>query len=48
MAQSNNRFGLSYLVFAKLARSGVKIFLVNLVSEGDICSSSPQMPLKMY
>jgi len=40
--------GVGTLVFAKLANRGVKIFLVNFVSEGDIWSSSPQIPLKMY
>ena len=40
--------GVGTLVLAKLASSGVKMFLVNLVSDGDICSSSPQIPVKMY
>lgn len=40
--------GVGTLVLAKLANRGVKMFLVNLVSDGDIWSSSPQIPLKIY
>ena len=40
--------GVGTLVFAKFANSGVKMFLVNFVSLGDICRSSPQIPLKIY
>lgn len=40
--------GVGTLVLAKLAKRGVKMFLVNFVSLGDICRSSPQIPLKIY
>ena len=44
----SDRAGVGTLVLAKFVNKGAKMFLVNLVSDGDICSSSPQMPLKMY
>ena len=44
----SDKEGVGTLVLAKLVNSGVKMFLVNLVSDGDMLSSSPQMPLKMY
>ena len=44
----SDKEGVGTLVLAKLVNSGVNTFLVNLESDGDMLSSSPQIPLKIY